>query len=129
MGNRHWHSDPRAKGGGLWVTSSDLTPRQRRQIAKQQKAFAMVPLQLSGRMAKASGLPGAMVMILLFYLSWQYQGAPFPFQNTLLARYGVNREAKRRVLKVLEKAGLIRVEWRCNQAPIVTLVWDIRSVT
>jgi hypothetical protein len=128
MSNRYWHSDPRAKGGGFWVTSSDLTPRQQRQVARRRKAFAIVPLQLSGEMVKAIGIPGAMVLILLFYLSWQYQGAPFPFQNTLLARYGVSREAKRRVLKALEKAGLIRVEWRCNQAPIVTLMRDIRSV-
>jgi hypothetical protein len=122
MSNRYWHSDPRVQGGGFWVTSSDLLPRQQRQIARRRKAFAMVPLQLSGKMAKAIGMPGATVLILLFYLSWQHQGAPFPFQNTLLARYGVNREAKRRVLKALEKTGLIRVEWRGHQAPIVTLV-------
>ena len=42
--------------------------------------------------------------------------------NSLLARFGVQPDAKRRALKALEKAGLIKVVRRDNKNPQVTLL-------
>jgi hypothetical protein len=44
--------------------------------------------------------------------------------NSPLAGYGVNRRAKRAALLALEKAGLIRVEWKPGRNPIVTIKID-----
>jgi hypothetical protein len=63
-----------------------------------------------------------MVVIALFYLAWKHKGAPFPFSNIWLAKYGIRRETKRRMLRKLEQAGFIKVEQQGNQAPIVTLL-------
>jgi hypothetical protein len=121
MSNTRWHADARAKDGGFWVETIEPTPRQKKQIAKRKKEFALVPLPAAAAMMKAIGTPGAMVVVALFYLSWKHGGAPFPLSNLVLARYGISRGIKHRALKALEGAGLIRVEWRYKQSPLVTL--------
>jgi hypothetical protein len=97
-------------------TNAKPTPRRR------AESFAKVPLEWAARAAKATGTPRALVWVLLLRLSWQAKGKPFPFPNAALARYGVKREAKRRVLVALEAGGLVKVERRHGRSPIVTLV-------
>lgn len=54
-----------------------------------------------------------MVLVLLDYMMWK-EGLTFQLTNALLAKYGIDRCAKYRTLKRLEKAGIIRIE-RCNK--------------
>ena len=89
---------------------------------RRKGAFAMVPLQWAADMAKATQTPGALIWILLIYKAWKTKSTVFPLTNDLLRQYGVHRETKRRVLAKLEASGLIKVERRNRQAPIITLL-------
>jgi hypothetical protein len=81
-----------------------------------------LPLEWTAGTAKAAGTPGAMVWILLPYMAWKAKSTTFPLSNTLLARFGVNRKTKYRILANLEKAGRIKIQHRNKQAPLVTLL-------
>jgi hypothetical protein len=103
--------------------------RRRRELAaaapvKRKKAepFVKVPLWWIAAATKATRTPGAMVCIELLHASWKANAATFPLPNGRLARLGVNRETKRRVLQALERGGLIRVERPPRKTPIVTLI-------
>jgi DNA-binding FadR family transcriptional regulator len=63
-----------------------------------------------------------MVWVLLQHVAWQTNSATFPLSNSVLAKYGVTREVKRRALAALESSGLILVERRHGRAPVVTLI-------
>jgi hypothetical protein len=63
-----------------------------------------------------------MVWIILCYMAWKTKSQTFALPNVLLARYGVNRETKRRTLERLEAAGRIKIQRRHKQSPIVTLL-------
>jgi hypothetical protein len=45
-----------------------------------------------------------------------------PLGNEWLARYGVDRFAKARALKLLEKRGLIKVKRSSHRGPVVTII-------
>jgi len=89
---------------------------------READLFAKVPLQWMGRAAKATRCPQAFVLIWLWHMAWRTRSMSFTLSNVKLARYGISREVKRRTLAALEAAGLILVERRKNQAPIVTLI-------
>jgi hypothetical protein len=84
--------------------------------------FARVPLDLAAGLAKATGTSSAVVWVLLIYLAWKTKSSTFTLSNEILKRYGVNRNAKYRVLARLEKAGFIQVERRGFRAPLITLL-------
>jgi hypothetical protein len=88
----------------------------------KQKEFTKLELQWAADTAKATGTPGAMVWIILCYMAWKTKSQTFALPNVLLARYGVNRETKRRTLERLEAAGRIKIQRRHKQSPIVTLL-------
>jgi hypothetical protein len=119
MNKPFWVSDPRAKGGGFFAETLDIPAAKTR--GKKGEPFVMMPLQWAADMAKAT-TPGAMVWILLRYQSWKTKSKTFPVTNVLLERHGVNRETKRRVLERLEAAGLIKIQHRGRQTPLVTLL-------
>jgi hypothetical protein len=50
------------------------------------------------------------------------QNSTFVLSNDCLTPYGVDRDAKRRALARLEKAGVIRIESDGHHAPVVTLL-------
>ena len=55
-------------------------------------------------------------------MAWKTKCSTFPLSNVMPARYGVSREIKRRTLEKLEVSGLIKIERRRKQSPIVTLL-------
>ena len=71
--------------------------------------------------------PGYMVFTLLAYLAWKTKSSTFVLSNDCLKRYGVDRDAKRRALARLEKAGVIRIERHGRHAPKVTLLIEPAS--
>jgi hypothetical protein len=85
-------------------------------------AFVKVPIWWAEAAAKATKLPRMLVLVELLHRSWKAKSLTFPFPNGRLEQQGVGREAKRRVLRNLEAAGLITVERRHGKTPRVTLV-------
>jgi hypothetical protein len=90
--------------------------------AKSKDAFVKVPLWWAAEAAKATRMPGMLVLIELLHRSWKAKGLTFPLPNGSLRKHGVSREIKRKKLRDLEAAGLITVERRDGKAPLVTLV-------
>jgi hypothetical protein len=82
-------------------------------------AYAQVPLAWAARAAQATNSPAAVVWVEIIFLAWRAKGAPFPLSS---GRLSVSRKLKCRVLRDLERAGLVAVHWRVRQAPLVTLL-------
>jgi hypothetical protein len=89
---------------------------------KSKDAFVKVPLWWAAEAAKATRMPGFLVIIELLHRSWKAKSLTFPFPNGRLGKHGVSREIKRRKLRALEAAGLITVERRRGKTSQVTLV-------
>ena len=98
------------------------TPSMKALEPKKHEQFVKLPLQWAAEAAKATGTRAAMVWILLLHTAWKTQSTTFPLSNVMLARYGVSREMKRRVLEKLEASGRIKIERRLKRNPIVTLL-------
>ena len=98
------------------------TPSMKAPESKKHGQFVKLPLQWAAAAAKATRTRGAMVWILLLHMSWKTKSTTFPLSNVMLARYGVSREMKRRVLEKLEASGQIKIERRWKRNPIVTLL-------
>lgn len=91
-------------------------------VRKSKDAFVKVPLWWAAEAAKATRMPRMLVLVELLYRSWKAKSLTFPLPNGTLEKKGVGREAKRRVLRDLEAAGLVTVDRCHNKAPLVTLV-------
>jgi hypothetical protein len=116
-------SNPRyvsAHGKPILVETLDALGRPARKT--NRKDFTLLPLEWAAGAAKAARTPGATVWILLHYMAWKTKSATFPLSNMLLARYGVTRYTKYRILANLEKAGWIKTQRRHKQALLVTLL-------
>jgi hypothetical protein len=82
----------------------------------------MVSLALMEAASRATRSPQAFFFVWLLYLSWKADNATtFPLPSGQLLEYGIDRQAKRRALASLEKAGLIAVERPTGKTPVVTL--------
>src|SRR6516225_6460650 len=77
---------------------------------KKTERFVKVPLWWIARATKATNTGRALVCIELLYAAWKAKRPTFPLPNGRLAKLGITRETKRRVLNDLERAGLITVE-------------------
>jgi hypothetical protein len=118
MINPHW-----VTGHGKRILVEELeTPGMKIRRTRKQQEFVKVPLQWAADAAEVTGTRGAMVWILLLHMAWKTKCSTFPLSNVRLARYGVSREIKRRALEKLEASGLIKIERRWKQSPIVTLL-------
>jgi hypothetical protein len=122
MSNARWVSDARARGGRFLVKTLPYKPSAKKQKAKQEEAFALVPLARAAEVTKCTKTQGAMVWIVLVYLAWKNKNPTVSLSNETMRRYGVNRHVKYRALAMLEAAGIITIEWRNKQSPIVTLI-------
>jgi hypothetical protein len=95
---------------------------QKAKKAKQQEAFALVPLEWAAATAKYTGTRSALVWVMLVYMAWEAKSMTFPMGNVMLARYGVDRRMKYRILDLLAAAGRVKVERRYKRSPVVTLL-------
>jgi hypothetical protein len=84
--------------------------------------FVQVPLWWAEHAAKATNTPKAMVWAWLAYLAWEQRSMTFRLPNERLQVRGASRYAKRRALRQLEAAGLIKVDRTNGKSPIVTLI-------
>jgi hypothetical protein len=112
---------------GKYMEVGGADPSQPARESRGKKVFAIVPLNWAADVTKAAGTPSYMVFTILAYLAWKTKSSTFVLSNDYLKRYGVDREAKRRALARLEKAGVIRIDRRGRHAPIVTLLIEPAS--
>ena len=84
--------------------------------------FVKVPLRWITEAAKATRSPTTAVCIELLRASWKAGSPTVSLPNGRLKSLDVSREVKRRVLRDLERAGLIMVERRHGKTTIVTLI-------
>jgi hypothetical protein len=89
---------------------------------RKEPPFIKVPLWWAEAAAKATRMPGMLVLVELLHRSWKAKNLTFPLPNGRLAKHGVSREIKRKKLRDLEAAGLITVERHHGRTPWVTLV-------
>jgi hypothetical protein len=90
---------------------------------KKVEPFVKVPLWWAQAAAKATNTQKALVWIVLLHTAWKAKSSTFPLPNGRLAKVGVGRFSKYRVLRELEDAGLIVVIGRRKgKTPSVTLL-------
>ena len=91
---------------------------------KHQKtdAFVRMPWWWIQLAAKHTQSPTTLVLAELLYLAWKRRSATFPLPNGRLLKLGVSRDVKRRVLRKLERGGLIQVERFDRRTPVITLI-------
>lgn len=88
----------------------------------KKNPFVKLPWWFAIEAAKATKTPAALVWIELAYRAWKAGSLTVPLPNMRLVKMGVSREVKRRILRDLEVAKLIKVERRHHKAPLVTLI-------
>jgi hypothetical protein len=81
-------------------------PVKRKKVAP----FVKVPLWWIEQAAKATDSSPTILLIELLRLRWKTQSNTFPLPNGRLAKLGVSRDVKRRMLLQLERMELISVE-------------------
>ena len=89
---------------------------------KKDELFAQVPRSLAAKMAEATKAPEVSICVELVFRAWKAKGKSFTMPSKWLAENGVRRDAKCRVLRDLEAAGLIKVEWTPRKSPLITPV-------
>ena len=89
---------------------------------KPAEPFVKVPLWWIAAASKHTRSPATLVCIELLHVHWKTKRLSFPLPNGRLEKLGVSREIKRRVLRDLERGGLIRLEQKAGKTPVVTLV-------
>jgi hypothetical protein len=74
--------------------------------------------------ASRLGVKALLVGLALWHVKGLRRSATFILSNLMVQEWGVSRDAKRRGLRALERAGLILIERRGKRSPQVTLVLD-----
>ena len=97
-------------------------------VAPKKEPFLRGPIPL-GWVAVAASLPGKTINVALA-LWWRHgmaQGKPFKLTQTALTALNVERDAESRGIARLEQAGLIHVERKPGQRPLISLLDLSRS--
>jgi hypothetical protein len=90
-----------------------------KRVKKRSPHFVMVPRSWVDAITPASRDKTFAVVTHLLYENWRQGGGPITVPNGILARDGVSRSAKWRILNKLERLGLISVERRDRKSPVV----------
>ena len=85
------------------------------------KAYYYAGLEI----AKAKRDPFLAVMTIVRQRNNWHRGEPFVFGNVTMSRLGFHHKDKIRALKKLETWGFVRVEWRPQKSPMVTVIRDL----
>lgn len=96
-------------------------PIQRKQLIKGYFLKGPVPLAW---LSKAARLPGktSEVAIVIWFLSGMKKTSIIALSNKILNRFGVDRFAKYRALKQLQKESLILIEQDKGRSPLITIL-------
>jgi hypothetical protein len=108
-----------------WTPAPDIkVPRVPAAIQKRRTQFVQIPLWWWEELARPPMANGSAFHVAghLWHLDWKHHSKPFKLPNMALAYYGISRFTKWRVLRELERRGLIRLECRDRKSPIIHLV-------
>ena len=120
--NANW--DPsRLRLNQVWVARSQGAARRGRRTSPIDGKFIAGPVNVSW-VIKASrlGVKALLVGMALWHLRGLRKADTFIVSNLILRDWGILPDAKRRALRKLEEAGLIRVARNQKRSPEVTLV-------
>jgi hypothetical protein len=95
------------------------TPTTKR---KKAEPFVKVPLWWITQAARLTKTPTLLVCIELLHRAWKTKSMSFPMPNGKLGGLGVGRKVKYRVLRDLERGGLITIERPAGKTLVITLV-------
>jgi hypothetical protein len=103
------------------------TPMERKISSKPPKVQGEflkgpIPLAWLGRAAKLPGKASLATAIAIMFEVGRRRSQEVVLTTAILKRFGVNRKAKYRALKLLEKAGLISVVRRPRKNPLVAVL-------
>jgi hypothetical protein len=94
--------------------------------AKSSMEFMMIPLHVVKTLASTIPELAVVAAIIKTHYDDIDHNNPVRLTSSCLAEFGVSRYQKLRVLKILEKAGLVCVERRVGRNPLVTAKWKLR---
>ena len=109
---------------GLALTDEQVKERLAvvpRKIQKRREHFVKVPGLWVERLVGARYIATYRVTLYLLYQHWKGGGGPIKLANGVLLMEGVTRAAKWRALRELEQLGLITIERRPRQSPLITI--------
>ena len=89
-------------------------------LEKRRKHFVKLPWTWAEALSGASGKTWELAVQLL-YQHWKGNGAPIKLANGMLENDGIDRFAKWRALKELERRGLVTIERRRARSPLITV--------
>jgi hypothetical protein len=98
--------------------------RDARRTKNQRRAFdefVKVPIWWAHAAADAVGAPGVLVCTRLLHLAWKAGYKTFTVPNDWLEERGVSRRTKARLLRRLERAKLIEIDWHPGKAFRITV--------
>ena len=105
------HTDPR------YTQKADRVPRR---IQKRREQFVMLPWWWAERL-KGTSDKAWYVAAFLLHEAWKANSNTVKVPNGMLKTDGVSRQSKWRILRGLERRGLISVKSRPNRSPLVEL--------
>jgi hypothetical protein len=112
------------------VARSQGIVRHGRRISPIRGKFITGPIDVSW-LCRASrlGVTALLVGLALWHIRGLRKTDIFIVSNLILQDWGIQADAKRRALRKLEKAGLIKVGRRGKRSPQVTLVVEKKALT
>src|SRR5262245_3236 len=88
-----------------WPKSKAVAPIKRKKV----EPFVQVPLWWIRAAARHARSPATLVLVELLFCAWKAQRSTFLLPNGRLGKWGASSKVKIRVLRDLERGGLVRV--------------------
>ena len=105
------------------VTRSQGVDRRRRRGSPVQGKFIAGPVDVLWVVqASRLGVKTLLLGMALWHIKGLRKTDTFIVSNLMLQEWGIRPDAKRRALRALERAGLVKIERRGKRSPQVTLV-------
>jgi hypothetical protein len=100
--------------------------RAKAKASKSSMEFVMIPLHVIKTLASTIPALAVVAAITKTHYDDIDHNNPIRLTSACLAEFGISRGQKTRVLKFLEKAGLVHVDRRTGRNPLVTVKWKLR---
>jgi hypothetical protein len=105
------------------VKRSQSGDRRRRRGSPVQGKFIAGPVDVVWLLqARRIGVTALLVGLALWHIKGLRKTETFIVSNLMLQEWDIQPDAKRRALRALERAGLVKIERRGKRSPQVTLV-------
>ena len=107
------------------VGEPTLPPKKKRPRYRGRFLKGPIPVAwLSKALSLSGGYPVGVGLALWHLSAMKHNERTVHLSNVELARWGISRQSKWRVLAALEAAGLVTVQRRAKASPLVTIIVD-----